>query len=40
MATAWYNLGIVYEMRGLTEESMRCYDRYLRLIGTGKDTDF
>jgi tetratricopeptide (TPR) repeat protein len=40
MAAAWYNLGVVYEMKGLNDEAMRSFDRYLRLVGAGKDTDF
>ncbi len=40
MAAAWYNLGIVYEMKGLTDESMRSFDRYLRLVGASKDSEF
>lgn len=40
MAAAWYNLGVLYEMKGLTDESMRSFDRYLRLVGAGKDSEF
>ena len=40
MAAAWYNLGVIYELRGLTEESMRSFDRYLRLVGASKDSEF
>lgn len=40
MAAAWYNLGVVYEMKGLNDEAMRSFDRYLRLVGASKDTDF
>lgn len=40
MAAAWYNLGVIYEQKGLTEESMRSFDRYLRLVGASKDSEF
>ncbi len=40
MAAAWYNLGVIYELKGLTEESMRSFDRYLRLVGASKDSEF
>lgn len=36
---AWYNLGVVYERKGLRDEAMRAYDRYLRLKGN-EATDF
>lgn len=36
---AWYNLGVVYERKGLRDEAMRAYDRYLRLKGN-ETTDF
>lgn len=37
---AWYNLGVIYELKGLTEESMRAYDRYLRLKNAGDASEF
>jgi tetratricopeptide (TPR) repeat protein len=40
VAAAWYNLGVIYEMRGLREEATRSYDRYLRLQGTADSQDF
>jgi tetratricopeptide (TPR) repeat protein len=40
MAAAWYNLGVLYEMRGQQEEAMRAYDRYLRLKNTGEEQEF
>lgn len=40
VAAAWYNLGVLYEMRGQQEEAMRAFDRYLRLKGTGDAQDF
>jgi len=40
IAATWYNLGVLYEMRGQQEEAMRSYDRYLRLKGTGDSQEF
>ncbi|MBN8219325.1 MAG: hypothetical protein J0L53_00295 [Spirochaetes bacterium] len=40
MPAAWYNLGVIYELKGLQEESMRAFDRYLRLKGGGDAMDF
>lgn len=40
MPAAWYNLGVIYELKGLQEESMRAFDRYLRLKGASDATDF
>lgn len=40
MPAAWYNLGVIYELKGLHEESMRAFDRYLRLKGASDATDF
>lgn len=37
---AWYNLGVLYEMRGQQEEAMRAFDRYLRLKATAGAQDF
>jgi tetratricopeptide (TPR) repeat protein len=37
---AWYNLGIIFELKGLQEESMRAFDRHLRLKTGGDATDF
>lgn len=36
LPAAWFNLGVIYELRGLRDESMRAYDRYQRLK-TGSD---
>ncbi len=40
IAAAWFNLGMIYEMRGQQEEAMRSYDRYLRLKAVGEAQDF
>lgn len=40
MASAWYNLGVIYELKGLNEESMRSFDRYLRIVGASKESEF
>lgn len=40
MPAAWYNLGVIYELKGLQEESMRAFDRYLRIKGGTDATDF
>lgn len=40
VAAAWYNLGVIYEMRGQQAEAMRSYDRYLRLTNVGEMQDF
>ncbi len=40
MPAAWYNLGVIYELKGLQEESMRAFDRYLRLKVGGDAGDF
>ena len=37
---AWYNLGVIYELKGLQEESMRAFDRYLRLKNTDAASEF
>lgn len=37
---AWYNLGVLYEMRGQREEAMRAFDRYLRLRSIAEAQDF
>lgn len=37
---AWYNLGIIYEYKGLEVEAMRAFDRYLRLKGSSEDLDY
>jgi tetratricopeptide (TPR) repeat protein len=37
---AWYNLGVIYELKGLKEESMRAFDRYLRLTSGTDGQDF
>jgi len=36
----WYNLGVIYELKGQKEESMRAFDRYLRLTGGSGAQDF
>jgi tetratricopeptide (TPR) repeat protein len=40
VAAAWYNVGVIYEMRGLQEEAIRAFDRYLRLTNAGETQDF
>lgn len=40
VAAAWFNLGIVYELKGLREESMRAFDRYLRIKNAGEAQEF
>jgi len=40
IAAAWYNLGIIFELKGLQDESMRAFDRHLRLKTGGDATDF
>lgn len=40
IAEAWYNLGIIYELRGLREESMRAFDRSMRLKNTDASSEF
>ena len=40
MVAAWYNLGVIYELKGLKEESMRAFDRYMRLKGGNDASDF
>lgn len=40
IAAAWYNLGVIYELKGLRDDSMRAFDRYLRLKGIGNTVDF
>ncbi|HRP68498.1 MAG TPA: tetratricopeptide repeat protein [Turneriella sp.] len=40
IAAAWYNLGVVYERKGLETEAMRAFDRYLRLQSGESDVDF
>lgn len=40
VAAAWYNLGIIYELKGLKEESMRAFDRYLRIKNAGEAQEF
>lgn len=37
---AWYNVGVIYELKGLREEAMRAFDRYLRLRVGGENLDF
>jgi|GEM_PF-3185023 len=37
---AWYNLGVIYELKSLQEESMRAFDRYLRLKNTDAASEF
>ncbi len=37
---AWYNLGVIYELKGLQDESMRAFDRYLRLKNTDAASEF
>ena len=37
---AWYNLGVIFELKGLREESMRAFDRYLRLKNTDAASEF
>ena len=37
---AWYNLGVIYELKDLQEESMRAFDRYLRLKNTDAASEF
>lgn len=37
---AWYNLGVVYEIMGMKEESMRAFDRYLRLTRNSGEQDY
>lgn len=40
VAAAWYNVGVIYELKGLREEAMRAFDRYLRLKGGDESLDF
>jgi tetratricopeptide (TPR) repeat protein len=40
IAEAWYNLGVIYELKGLQEESMRAFDGYLRLKNTDAASEF
>lgn len=40
VAAAWYNLAVLYEMRGLQADAMRAFDHYLRLKGTADTLDF
>ena len=40
VVTAWYNLGVISELQGSADESLRAFDRYLRLIDTSTKSDF
>jgi tetratricopeptide (TPR) repeat protein len=40
LAEAWYNLGVIYEQKGLRDESMRAFDRYVRLKNASAISDF
>lgn len=40
LPAAWYNLAVLYEMRGLQEEAMRAFDRYLRLKNASEEQEF
>ncbi|MCX7632707.1 MAG: hypothetical protein N2Z22_05180 [Turneriella sp.] len=37
---AWYNLGVLYERKGLREEAMRAWHRYLRLKNLASEGEF
>ena len=40
VTTAWYNLGVISELQGNADESLRAFDRYLILTDASLKSDF